>query len=181
MKLKLPSCCVRDVITADAPSLARHANNRKVWLNLRDRFPHPYTLRDAVSFIERVQEQSPPTVWAIEVAGAAAGTIGIMPRSDIERVSAEIGYWIGEPYWGRGIMTEALQAVTEWTVKEFQLTRIDALPFATNAASCRVLEKAGYVCEGRLRKSAIKDGQVVDQFMYAYVTGNDLADSAGGR
>ena len=169
MKLALASCRVRDLTGADAALLAKYANNRQIWLNLRDRFPHPYTLRDAVSFIKHVQEQQPPTVWAIDVAGEAAGTIGIMRRSDIERISAEIGYWIGEPFWGRGIMTEVVQAVTDWCLEHFQLTRIYALPFAENAASCRVLEKAGYVCEGRLRKSAIKDGQVLDQFMYAYV------------
>ena len=95
-----------------------------------------------------------------------------MPRSDIERVSAEIGYWIGEPFWGRGIMTDVLRGVTDWCLEHFQLTRIYALPFAENAASCRVLGKAGYVCEGRLRKSAIKDGKVVDQFMYAFVREN---------
>ncbi|HZL90071.1 MAG TPA: GNAT family N-acetyltransferase [Pirellulaceae bacterium] len=169
MRLELPSCCVRDLIAADAASLARYANNRQIWLNLRDRFPHPYTLRDAVSFIEHVRSQSPPTVWAIDVAGEAVGTIGIMPRDDVERISAEIGYWLGEPFWGRGIMTEVLMAVTQWSLKEFQLTRIYALPFANNSASCRVLEKAGYVCEGRLHKSAIKGGQVIDQFMYAYI------------
>lgn len=169
MRLDLASCCVRDLIAADGPSLAHHANSRKIWLNLRDRFPHPYTLRDAVTFIEHVREQSPPTVWTIDVAGQAVGSIGIMRRTDIERTSAEIGYWLGELFWGRGIMTEALQAVTLWSMDQFRLTRIYALPFATNVASCRVLEKAGYVCEGRLRRSAIKDGQVIDQFMYAYI------------
>ncbi len=169
MNIKLKSCCVRDLVAADAAALARHANNRKIWLNLRDRFPHPYTLDDARVFIANAARQSPQTVWAIDVAGEAAGTIGIIPRSDIERVSAEIGYWIGEPFWGRGIMTEAVKAVSEWALKEFSLTRIYALASATNAPSCRVLEKAGYVCEGRLRKSAIKDGQVLDQLLYACV------------
>jgi RimJ/RimL family protein N-acetyltransferase len=157
---------IRDLVAGDAPSLALYANNRQIWLNLRDRFPHPYTLRDAVTFIEHVREQSPPTVWAIDVAGAAVGTIGIMPAAT--SASREIAT-LGEPFWGRGIMTEVLKAVTPWSMKEFQLTRIYALPFATNAASCRVLEKADYVCEGRLRKAVIKDGQVIDQFMYACV------------
>ena len=181
VRLVRTQCVIRDLVAGDAPALARHANNRQIWLNLRDRFPHPYTLRDAVSFIEHVQEQSPPTVWAIDLAGEAVGSVGIMPRGDIERISAEIGYWLGEPFWGRGIMTEVLKAVTPWAMKEFKLTRIYALPFATNAASCRVLEKTGYVCEGRLHKCAIKDGQVIDQFMYAYVTTDDLVGSAPGR
>jgi ribosomal-protein-alanine N-acetyltransferase len=169
VRLELSSCCVRDFTAGDAASLARYANNRKISRYMRDRFPHPYTLRDAASFIEHVQEQRPPTVWAIDVAGQAIGSIGMMPRSDIERVSAEIGYWIGEPFWGGGIMTEVLKSLTPWAMQEFQLTRIYALPFAKNAASCRVLEKAGYVCEGRLRKAAIKDGQVLDQLLYARV------------
>ena len=169
MKLELPSCCVRELVSADARSLARYANNRNISRNMRDRFPHPYAIEDAQAFIRHVQEQSPRVIWAIDLTGEAVGTIGIMPRSDIERVSAEIGYWLGEPFWGRGIMTEALRAVTEWSLEQFELKRIYALPFAANAASCRVLEKSGYVCEGRLRKSAIKDGQVLDQFMYAYI------------
>lgn len=175
MKLVLASCRVRNLTGTDAASLAHYANDRNVWLNLRDRFPHPYTLHDAAVFIEHVQQQSPPTVWAIDVAGEAVGAIGIMPRSDIERISAEIGYWLGEAFWGRGIMTEVLIAVTQWAMEEFQLTRVYALPFANNAPSCRVLEKAGYLCEGRLRKAVIKDGQVLDQFLYAYVAADDLS------
>lgn len=173
MRLELRNCCVRDLAPGDAPSLAQNANNRKVWLNLRDRFPHPYKLDDARVFIANAMRQTPPTVWAIEADGQALGTIGLGLRTDIERISAEIGYWIGEPLWGRGIMTEAVTAVTRWSLNEFNLTRIYALPFADNAASCRVLEKAGYTCEGRLRKSAIKEGRVVDQLMYAHVVGDD--------
>lgn len=170
MRLELPSCCVREFTSGDAAALARYANNRNISRFMRDRFPHPYALQDAADFIRHVHGQSPCVTWAIDVDGQAAGSIGIMPRSDIERVSAEIGYWIGEPFWGRGIMTEAPQLLTPWAMREFQLTRVYALPFATNAASCRVLEKAGYVCEGRLRKAAIKDGVVVDQLMYALVS-----------
>ena len=181
MRLDLPSCCVRDVGTGDAAAFSRHGNNRKIWVNLRDRFPHPYTLQHGVEFVARVQRQRPATIWTIDVAGEAAGTIGVVPRTDVERISAEVGYWLGEPFWGRGIMTEVLRAVTHWSMREFQLLRVDALPFATNAASCRVLEKAGYVCEGRLRRSAIKDGQILDQFMYAYIAGDDLAGKAPGR
>jgi RimJ/RimL family protein N-acetyltransferase len=169
VKIDLKRCCVRDLVPADAASLARHANNRQIWLNLRDRFPHPYTLEDARVFIANAMRQTPPTVWTIEAGGEAIGTIGIMLRSDIERVGAEIGYWIGETFWGRGIMTEAVRAVSDWALREFGLTRIYAFTSATNAASSRVLEKAGFQFEGRLRKSAIKDGQVLDQMLYAYV------------
>jgi [ribosomal protein S5]-alanine N-acetyltransferase len=97
------------------------------------------------------------------------GAIGFVMRTDVERVSAEIGYWVGEAFWGRGIATAALAAVTRYAIETHGLTRLFALPFAWNAASCRVLEKAGYVLEARLRRSAIKDGVIVDQMQYAFI------------
>ena len=169
MHLNLHTCDVRSWKTSDAPSIVRHANNRKVWLNLRDRFPHPYTERDAKAFLRRVQQAEPETLFAIAFDNEAIGSIGFMLQADVERVSAEIGYWIGEAFWGRGIATEALMAVTRYAFEHHELTRLFALPFAANAASCRVLEKAGYVLEGRLRRSAIKDGVVIDQCQYAFV------------
>jgi RimJ/RimL family protein N-acetyltransferase len=169
MLLKLTTCEVRSWKAADAPSIATHADNRKIWINLRDRFPHPYTERDARTFLRRVQQSAGEAFFAIAVNGEAVGGIGFMLQTDVERVSAEIGYWLGEAYWGRGIATEALIAVTGYAIEHHQLTRLFALPFATNAASCRVLEKAGYVLEGRLRRSAIKDGVILDQLQYAYV------------
>jgi [ribosomal protein S5]-alanine N-acetyltransferase len=102
------------------------------------------------------------------VDGCAIGGIGFHLQPDVERVSAEIGYWLGEGFWGRGIATDSLQGVTAYAIEHHGLTRVFAIPFATNAASCRVLEKAGYVLEGRLRRSAIKDGVIVDQLQYAF-------------
>src|SRR5207247_5429960 len=97
------------------------------------------------------------------------GGIGFQLQGDVERVSAEIGYWLGEPFWGRGIVTDALVALTEFAIATHGLTRVYAIPFASNQASCRVLEKAGYVLEGRLRRSAVKDGRIVDQLQYAFI------------
>ena len=105
----------------------------------------------------------------IAVKGEAVGGIGYVLQHDVERVSAEVGYWLGEPFWGRGITSEALAAVTRYAIEQHQLTRLFAVPFAYNTASCRVLEKAGYVVEGRLRRSAIKDGQITDQMQYAFI------------
>lgn len=156
----------------DAPSLARHADNWNIWIQLRDRFPHPYTEADARSFLSYVTgKQLPATLWAIEVDGEAAGGIGIVLMSDIERVSAEIGYWLGEPFWRRGVVTEALRAVTTHAFAGFELTRIFALPFADNRGSIRVLEKAGYALEGRMPQSAIKNGILRDQLMYGAYKG----------
>ena len=169
MKLTLAHCVVRAWTNDDLGSLVKYADNRKIWLNLRDRFPHPYTRRDGRDFIPLARSQRPETMFAIEVDGEAAGGIGFVPHADVERVSAEIGYWLGEPFWGRGIVTEALVAVTKHAIDTQHLTRVYAVPYAHNEASCRVLEKAGYVLEGHLRRSAIKDGEVIDQKQYAYV------------
>jgi [ribosomal protein S5]-alanine N-acetyltransferase len=169
MRLVLASCEVRSWATSDVDSLAEHANNRKVWMNLRDRFPHPYTRRHARTFIAAVRASDPETLFAIAVGGRAVGGIGLMLHEDVERVSAEIGYWLGEPFWGRGIATEALKATTTYAIERYRLTRIYAVPFAWNTSSVRVLEKAGYVFEGRLCRSAIKDGVMTDQLQYAFI------------
>jgi RimJ/RimL family protein N-acetyltransferase len=167
MRLELTTCIVRPWADGDAESLHHHANNRRVSMHLRDRFPYPYELEHAKTFLAWLRQQSMPTVWAIEVDGQAAGGIGVELHQDVERVSAEVGYWLGETVWGRGIASDALRGVTDESFKRFDLTRIYALPFADHTASVRVLEKAGYVLEGRLRQSAIKDGKIRDQFLYA--------------
>ena len=167
MRLTLTRCTIRPWAGTDAESLQRHANNRNVSIHLRDRFPFPYEMQHATTFLGWIARQPAPTVWAIEVDGEAAGGIGIELHTDVERVSAEIGYWLGERYWCRGIATEALRAVTVEAFTRFEITRLYAVPFADHAASVRVLEKAGYVKEGHLRQSAIKDGTVRDQFLYA--------------
>ena len=169
MHLALKHCEVRSWQIADADSIAVHANNRNVWINLRDAFPHPYSTKEARAFLKSLRDRTPETMFAIAVEGRAVGGIGFVLHPDVERVSAEIGYWLGEAFWGRGIATEALVAVTAHAIQTHGLTRIYAVPFAWNAASCRVLEKAGYVLEGRLRKSAIKDGKLTDQLQYAYI------------
>jgi RimJ/RimL family protein N-acetyltransferase len=173
--LALTTCEVRSWRRSDAQSLATHANNHRIWLNLRDRFPHPYTKGDARAFIRSTAGQQPETAFAIVVQDEAVGGIGVVPNADVERVSAEVGYWLAERLWGRGIMTEVLAAVTRHAGEAHHLTRIYALPFASNVGSCRVLEKAGYVLEGRLRRSAIKDGRVIDQLQYAFIFPDERA------
>ena len=167
MELVCPTCRLRPPRPGDAASLARHANDREIWLNLRDRFPHPYALSDADAYVARNAEQDPVTAFAIEVDGEVAGSITLMPGHDIERVSAELGYWLGRACWGRGIVTDAVRAVTGHAFATLGLRRVFAVPFAHNAASQRVLEKAGYVREGTMRRSAIKDGVLLDQHLYA--------------
>jgi len=169
VKLTLKTCELRTWRKTDLESIVELANNRSIWLNLRDQFPHPYTRRDALTFLRHMRERNPETVFAIAVDGKAIGAIGFVLQKDVDRVSAEIGYWLGEPFWGRGIATEALIAITRHAIEKHGLSRLFAVPFASNTASCRVLEKAGYTLEARLRRSAIKDGRIVDQLQYAFV------------
>jgi len=163
MELQLRDASVRPWRSSDAEALARNANARSIWLNLRDGFPHPYTVADAHAFLERAV----PTFWCIEVQGEAAGGIGLVPGADVERFSAELGYWLGERFWGRGIVSEAVAAVTRHAFDGLGMHRVFALPYVRNTASARVLEKAGYTLEARLRHASFKDGDFVDQFLYA--------------
>jgi ribosomal-protein-alanine N-acetyltransferase len=169
MQLTLQTCSVRSWRTSDLTSLVAYANNPRIAVNLRDRFPHPYTEREGRAFLRAVRGSTPETSFAITLDERAIGGIGYRLQADVDRVSAEIGYWLAEPFWGRGITTDALAGVTRFAIEHHGLTRLFALPFATNIASCRVLEKAGYTLEARLRKSAIKDGQICDQLQYAFI------------
>jgi RimJ/RimL family protein N-acetyltransferase len=169
VNLQLATCNVRSWEWRDRDAIVRHANNRKISINLRDRFPHPYTAADARSWLEVVVGRKPETNFAIDVAGEAVGGIGFDLQPDVAHRSAEIGYWLAEEFWGRGIATEALVAVSDYAFASFNICRLYAHVFEWNRASARVLEKAGYEFEGRLRKSVTKEGQTIDQFMYAMI------------
>lgn len=167
MEISCPSCRLRPLELGDAGSLARHANDRGVWQNLRDRFPHPYSEADAVAYIEHLKSRPVQTNFAIEVDRQAVGSISLMLGEDIARQTAEVGYWIGREFWGRGIMVEAVRATTQYAFDVLGLVRVFAVPFVTSTRSSRVLEKAGYVKEGLMRLSAVKEGRVLDQWLYA--------------
>ena len=167
MELKLQRCTIRDWRMDDAESLAKRANNRKVWLNLRDRFPHPYGIEDAKIFLERALSKQPEQNFCIEIDGSAAGGIGFRLGEDVHRYTAEFGYWLAEEFWGQGIMTEVVTSFVHYCFENFALQRMFAAAFSNNPASARVLEKAGFVFEGRLRKSVVKDGQILDSLLYA--------------
>jgi ribosomal-protein-alanine N-acetyltransferase len=169
IQLPLRSAIVRGWRASDLDSLVAHANNRNVWINVRDRFPFPYTRAAGEDWLRSACNQEPETHFAIEVDGAAVGGIGFTLQEDVEFRSAEIGYWLGEKFWGRGITTEAVRAVTDYAIREHKLCRMYALLFEWNPASARVLEKAGYTLEGRLRKSATKAGKTIDQLLYAFI------------
>jgi RimJ/RimL family protein N-acetyltransferase len=169
MILQGARCALRPWRAGDADALARHANNPNVAMQLRDRFPHPYSRNDAVRFLKFSTSLGTPTNLAIEVGGEAVGGVGYVPGTDVERFSAEVGYWLSERHWGRGIVTEAVVLLTEYLFGDRNLLRLFALPFADNVASTRVLEKAGYVREAVLRSSAVKNGIARDQALYAKV------------
>lgn len=178
MRLVAGASVVRPWQAEDAPSLAERANDRRVWLGLRDAFPHPYGLEDARAFIAMASTKLPQTFFAIAVSEEIAGGIGYTLHSDVERIGAEVGYWVAPAFWGRGLGTAALQAVTRRAFAAHpELRRLYAVPYASNHASARVLAKAGYRCEGTLRESAIKDGQVLDQLMYSILRGEVEASS----
>jgi [ribosomal protein S5]-alanine N-acetyltransferase len=154
--------------SSDVEALVEHANNRKVWLNLKDRFPHPYTKGDAERWIAMNHAHvGRPNNFAIDIGGEAIGGVGVDFRPDIYRLTGSVGYWVGEPFWGRGIGTAAVRFITDYAFGAFELQRLEALVFDWNPASARVLEKAGYTLEGRLRRAGIKDGKMGDFLVFA--------------
>ena len=167
MQLKLEQCIIRPWRRDDAESLARHANNRNIWSMVRDLFPHPYTIQDAHEFLQRAISEQPEMRFCVEVERAAVGGIGVHPGEDVHRHTATIGYWLGEQFWGRGIMTEAVTAVVDFCFENFPLRRISAEAFSNNPASARVLENAGFTLEGRLKNQVVKDGKLLDTLLYA--------------
>lgn len=169
---------IRDYHRDDKAALLRYADNPAIAGQLRDRFPTPYTARDADRWLDRVLESPDQPDFAIASARELVGGIGLALQEDVHRRSAEIGYWLGEPFWGRGIATRAVRALTGWAFAELDLARIYATVFANNPASARVLEKAGYRLEGRLRRSVTKLGVTLDSCLYAVVRPADQPGQA---
>ena len=159
---------LREWRQTDAPDLANYANNEKIARNLRDVFPHPYTLEDAKEFITDCLEAKESLMFrAIEVDGHAVGGISLCRCAGMYRPRAELGYWLAEGCWGQGIMTRAVQQICQEGFTYWDIERIYAEPYAHNASSRRVLEKAGFTLEGILRRSVYIWGEVIDSCMYA--------------
>ncbi len=164
-------CCIlRPYEDGDVPHVAAHANNRKIWLNLTDRFPYPYSTDDARSWVRTQQAAGAEgTHLAIVVEGRAIGGIGFHRLADVHRHTAEMGYWLGETFWSRGIASAAARAFADFALELPDLARLEANVFEWNPASCRVLEKAGFAQEARRRHAVYKDGRLIDSFLYARV------------
>ena len=152
----------------DLNDLVYNANNPKVAANLTDAFPSPYTEESGMLFINRVMDQHPPEVLAIIVDGKVVGNIGIHPQTDVNRRNAELGYFIGEEYWGKGIVPIAIGKMLSYAFEHFEIDRVFARPFGSNKASQRVLEKAGFTFEAKIEGILIKNGKVEDELFYGY-------------
>lgn len=161
---------VREWRKSDATSLAAALSNKKILDNLRDGPPYPYTEKDAEEYISSVLNSDPNDTfaYAIEVDGKAVGSIGAFRQGNIHRHTAELGYYLAEEYWGKGIMTSAVKQLCEKLFAETDIIRIFAEPFSYNTGSRRVLEKAGFKLEGIMKNNAVKNGKVIDMALYAY-------------
>ena len=164
-------CRIRKWELSDAKDLAVALSNKKVQDNLRDGLPYPYTVQDGKEFISAMlsADENETFAFAIMVDDKVVGSIGIFRQGNIHRQTAELGYYIAEEYWSKGIMTEAVKQICEYVFAKSDIIRIYAEPFAYNIASCRVLEKVGFQYEGTLRSNAVKNGKVIDMKMYSLI------------
>lgn len=169
IKLQGSAFCLRGWQLTDEDALVKYANNPRVSANLFDIFPYPYTISDARKWIGSQQGVEQPAFFAIEINGEAVGGIGISLKADVYRRGANIGYWLGEPFWGKGIMTEAVSLMADYAFVRFDLVRLQAGVYSSNPASMRVLEKAGFVKEGVAKKAIFKHGRFLDEHIYALV------------
>lgn len=163
------NCKIRKWELSDAADLAATLSNKKVQENLRDGLPYPYTKQDGADYISAMlsADQNETFAFAITVDNKVIGSIGIFRQGNIHRQTAELGYYIAEEYWGKGITSAAVKQICEYVFDKSDMIRIYAEPFAYNTASCRVLEKAGFQYEGTLRNNAVKNGAVIDMKMYS--------------
>ena len=169
MEIPIGGYKLREWRSGDEAALVKHADNRNIWINLRDQFPHPYTMADAEDWVRLNRNRDPVTNFAIATGEEAIGSVGLQLQADVHRHSAEVGYWLAEPYWGRGITTAALKAMADYAFNTLGLARLYAAHFAWNPASGRVMQKAGFTYESRLRSAAVKDGKTTDELLYALV------------
>ena len=165
----------------DLADLVRYANNNNIAKWLTNGFPHPYTQDDAKAFLSSIADDNPTKVFAIEVNREAVGSIGIFPQSDVHEKNAEMGYWLAEAYWGQGIMVKAIQEIVAYGFRTFDIIRIFARPFSGNLNSRKVLQKAGFELEARLKKAIFKNGELMDELIYVKYLTNDKSFGGYGR
>ena len=176
-------CYIRKWRIEDKNILAEIANNKNVLDNLRDGIPYPYTIKDAEEFITSMlaADESKTFAFAITVDNVVIGSIGAFRCDNIHFQSAEVGYYLGEPYWGKGYATNAVVQICKYIFENTDIIRIFAEPFAHNIASCCVLEKAVFQFEGTLHSNAVKNGKVLDMKMYALIKSEQFRKSELNR
>lgn len=153
----------------DAESLAKAANNEKIANNLRNVFPNPYTIEDAKWYLNDCMEKEEDNqiTRAIVVNGKAVGSIGVFIKSDVYEKSGELGYWLAEEYWRKGIVSKAVRQMSRDAFERFDIVRIYAEPYEQNKGSRGVLEKAGFTYEGTMRNGVCKNGEIFGYCMYS--------------
>jgi [ribosomal protein S5]-alanine N-acetyltransferase len=158
---------LRPWVNEDLETLVKFANNWNIAKNLTDKFPFPYNEDHGKAFIEFATKDHPIHIFAIDIDGASAGGIGIHPQDDIFKKNAELGYWLAEPFWGMGIISSAIRQMTNFAFETYDIDRVFARPFGTNIASQRVLEKNGFQLEAKFAKTILKNGEMLDELVYA--------------
>ena len=166
MQIKSGNVILRSWKTTDAEDLVRIANNRKIFNNLRDGFPHPYTLQNAEEFITHAQQAIDEKLFAITAENKLVGSCGIMFKKDVYRKNAEIGYFLGESYWGKGYITDVIKGLRDFIFTQYDIIRVYAEPFADNYASRKALEKAGFILEATFERNVIKNNLIKDTCIY---------------
>ncbi len=162
----------------DAGSLQKHGDNTAISDFLLDRFPSPYTMEDAIHWIKSMKYQQPFINFAIDIDGFVVGVIGLELKEDVYRKTALLGYWIGESFWGRGIIPKAIKLITDYAFANLDIVRIQAGVLSNNPKSIRVMEKAGFTKEGELKKAILKKGIILDEYIYALTDNRDSKQAA---
>lgn len=168
-QMTLGDVTLRNLDAADNHYIALLANNKRVWDNITDAMPHPYSVRDANAFIGMALSSDTEKIFAVEYQESLAGVIGLHSFKDVFRLTAEIGYWLGEPFWNKGVATNAVKLATHFGITTLGLVRIFANVYDFNKASQKVLDKAGYKFECVARKAVIKNGVILDDYRYSFL------------
>jgi ribosomal-protein-alanine N-acetyltransferase len=165
----LENISLRAWATSDIDNLVKHANNPNIAKTMTNAFPHPYTQEAGLAFITMANSKKPLSIFALCLNNEAIGGIGVHPQQDIHEKCAELGYWLAEPFWGKGIASKAVLKMIDFAFLNFDIVRLYARPFSSNIGSQKVLEKCGFKLEARLKKSIFKNGVYMDELIYSIV------------
>ena len=160
---------IRNWALSDLENLLRYADNPRIAQNMTDAFPHPYTQEAGEKFIAMAMSKNTVSIFAICLNNEVIGAIGVHPQNDIHKKSAELGYWLAEPFWGKGYMKQAVMQIIDYSFQNFDIVRLYARPFSSNIASQKVLEQCGFTFEATLKKSIYKNGEYLDELIYSIV------------